>query len=257
MNISERSTTSLMEQFRHQCVAILRKFTGYILPSSGKVVVFDHRLPIRHAFMGLVEHDIKCGPVWNRLVRDFIGMLAVTDFIDILIHFHSMQKKSSAAAPPDTQHSDSIDSITSNASAISPTDPPPPTPSSASPGQSNHPNTASTTTAAATSPSTRTQTLRNVATTPSPGGSGRRTPTSRSSRSSKPSSSSASRASHVLTGSSVLFTGIEDLTVMKWTELKLISRFAWCYADFEFEPAPVTSILFVSILIHAIVFLIF
>ena len=55
--ISERSTNSLMEEFRHQCVAILRQATGYdILPSSGKVVVFDHRLPIRHAFMGLVEH---------------------------------------------------------------------------------------------------------------------------------------------------------------------------------------------------------
>lgn len=70
--------------------------------------MFDSELTVKHAFAGLVEHgrqvppmvlsnltytvlDIKCAPVWNSARRDFMGMITVTDFIDILLHFYNSE----------------------------------------------------------------------------------------------------------------------------------------------------------------------
>lgn len=63
-----------------------------MIPASGKVVVFDHDLPVKYAFYGLLEHHIKCAPIWDSVKMDFVGMLTVTDFIDILRHFYHQDK---------------------------------------------------------------------------------------------------------------------------------------------------------------------
>lgn len=63
----------------HNCFSVLR--------ASGKVVVFDTRIPIQLAFYALVEHDMQSAPLWDPTMCQFVGMLKVTDFIDILRHF--------------------------------------------------------------------------------------------------------------------------------------------------------------------------
>jgi len=63
----------------HNCFSVLR--------DSGKVVVFDTRIPIQLAFYALVEHDMQAAPLWDPTQCQFVGMLKVTDFIDILRHF--------------------------------------------------------------------------------------------------------------------------------------------------------------------------
>jgi len=63
----------------HNCFSVIR--------DSGKVVVFDTRIPIQLAFYALVEHDMQAAPLWDPTQCQFVGMLKVTDFIDILRHF--------------------------------------------------------------------------------------------------------------------------------------------------------------------------
>lgn len=81
----------------HNCFSVLR--------ISGKVVVFDTRIPIQLAFYALVEHgnifaclqeersyncfifiDMLVAPLWDPEKCQFVGLLTVTDFIDILRH---------------------------------------------------------------------------------------------------------------------------------------------------------------------------
>mmetsp|Transcript_22337 Transcript_22337/g.46960 ORF Transcript_22337/g.46960 Transcript_22337/m.46960 type:complete len:405 (+) Transcript_22337:595-1809(+) len=63
----------------HNCFSVLR--------NSGKVVVFDTLIPIQLAFYALVEHDMQAAPLWDPTQCRFVGLLKVTDFIDILRHF--------------------------------------------------------------------------------------------------------------------------------------------------------------------------
>jgi len=63
----------------HNCFSVLR--------ASGKVVVFDTRIPIQLAFYALVEHDMQAAPLWESSICQFVGLLTVTDFIDILRHY--------------------------------------------------------------------------------------------------------------------------------------------------------------------------
>jgi 5'-AMP-activated protein kinase, regulatory gamma subunit len=70
-------------------VDFLRKKTLYdVMRSSGKVVVFDTNIPIQLAFYALLEHDLPSAPLWDSARRVFVGLLSVTDFIDILRHYH-------------------------------------------------------------------------------------------------------------------------------------------------------------------------
>mmetsp|Transcript_28889 Transcript_28889/g.42825 ORF Transcript_28889/g.42825 Transcript_28889/m.42825 type:complete len:352 (+) Transcript_28889:257-1312(+) len=61
--------------------------TFSVIRISGKVVVFDTRIPIQLAFYALVEHDMQAAPLWDPHVRQFVGLITVTDFIDILRYY--------------------------------------------------------------------------------------------------------------------------------------------------------------------------
>lgn len=63
----------------HNCYSVLR--------ASGKVVVFDTRIPIQLAFYALVEHDMQAAPLWDPSLCQFVGILTVTDFIDVLRYY--------------------------------------------------------------------------------------------------------------------------------------------------------------------------
>ncbi|GFH45565.1 hypothetical protein CTEN210_02039 [Chaetoceros tenuissimus] len=60
----------------HNCFSVIRP--------SGKCVVFDTRIPIQLAFYALVEHDMQAAPLWDPSICQFVGLLTVTDFIDVL-----------------------------------------------------------------------------------------------------------------------------------------------------------------------------
>eukprot|EP00494_Astrolonche_serrata_P029280 UN29547 len=69
---------------------LMRTHTCYeLIPDSAKVVVFDSKLHIRHAIRALLDHDIKCSPVWDPAERSFVGMITITDFIKILLETYT------------------------------------------------------------------------------------------------------------------------------------------------------------------------
>jgi len=75
-----------LKKLRGHVREIMSKYTCYdLIPESGKIVIFDERLPIKHAFFALVQNDIKCAPVWSPSSRMFLGLMTVTDFADILV----------------------------------------------------------------------------------------------------------------------------------------------------------------------------
>ena len=81
-----------IKEWKDLVLGILRNTRCYsLMPESGKVVVFDSRLPVKHAFRALAENDIKCAPVWHSTINkgegDFIGFMTVTDFADILYYY--------------------------------------------------------------------------------------------------------------------------------------------------------------------------
>jgi CBS domain-containing protein len=80
--------TVLREAGKQAIHAFLKEHTCFsVLRVSGKVVVFDTRIPIQLAFYALVEHDMLAAPLWDPSVREFVGMLTVADFIDILRYY--------------------------------------------------------------------------------------------------------------------------------------------------------------------------
>lgn len=59
-----------------------------VIPDSGKIVVLDIALRVKSAFHALEENNIKSAPLWDSKTQDYVGIITVTDFIEILLHFH-------------------------------------------------------------------------------------------------------------------------------------------------------------------------
>ncbi len=87
------------------------------LPVSGKIVVLDTALPVKAAFVALTDNgafpqharalalllsfgrlpergggeraDVKSAPLWDSEAGDYVGMITVSDFRNILRHFHA------------------------------------------------------------------------------------------------------------------------------------------------------------------------
>ncbi|GFT93086.1 5'-AMP-activated protein kinase subunit gamma-2 [Trichonephila clavipes] len=59
-----------------------------VMPTSGKVVVFSVELLVKNAFSALVSNEIKAAPLWDASILDFVGMLTISDFINVLRHYY-------------------------------------------------------------------------------------------------------------------------------------------------------------------------
>lgn len=59
-----------------------------LLPTSSKLVVFDTTLHVKKAFIALVHNSMRAAPVWDSESQQFVGMLTVTDFINILRFYY-------------------------------------------------------------------------------------------------------------------------------------------------------------------------
>ena len=81
------SEPSSSEQGREQIRSFLRSRTTYdLLEVSSKVVVFDVEIPIKLAYFALVEHDIRAAPLWDSSKQKLLGIVTVSDFVDVLRH---------------------------------------------------------------------------------------------------------------------------------------------------------------------------
>ncbi|XP_064419932.1 5'-AMP-activated protein kinase subunit gamma-1 isoform X2 [Latimeria chalumnae] len=58
------------------------------VPTSNKIVVFDTKLQIKKAFFALVTNGVRAAPLWNSEKQCFVGMLTITDFINILHRYY-------------------------------------------------------------------------------------------------------------------------------------------------------------------------
>jgi hypothetical protein len=59
--------------------------TFNLIPTSGKVVVLDSRLLVRHALAALLDNNLMSGLIYDHSVGKYQGMLTVTDFLDVLV----------------------------------------------------------------------------------------------------------------------------------------------------------------------------
>ncbi|CAH2305259.1 5 -AMP-activated kinase subunit gamma-3 [Pelobates cultripes] len=58
------------------------------IPTSCKLVVFDTTLQIKKAFLALVANGVRAAPLWDSANHCFVGMLTITDFINILHRYY-------------------------------------------------------------------------------------------------------------------------------------------------------------------------
>ncbi|XP_040214051.1 5'-AMP-activated protein kinase subunit gamma-3 [Rana temporaria] len=58
------------------------------IPTSCKLVVFDITLQIKKAFLALVANGVRAAPLWDSKQHCFVGMLTITDFINILHRYY-------------------------------------------------------------------------------------------------------------------------------------------------------------------------
>ncbi|XP_021256156.1 5'-AMP-activated protein kinase subunit gamma-3 isoform X3 [Numida meleagris] len=58
------------------------------VPTSCKLVVFDTTLEIKKAFVALVANGVRAAPLWDSKIQSFVGMLTITDFINILHRYY-------------------------------------------------------------------------------------------------------------------------------------------------------------------------
>ncbi|KAJ0023758.1 hypothetical protein NQD34_003657 [Periophthalmus magnuspinnatus] len=59
-----------------------------LVPTSSKLVVFDTSLQVKKAFFGLVSNGVRAAPLWDSKKQCFVGMLTITDFINILHRYY-------------------------------------------------------------------------------------------------------------------------------------------------------------------------
>lgn len=59
-----------------------------LIPLSAKLVVFDTQLLVKKAFFALVSNGVRAAPLWDSGRQSFVGMLTITDFINILLTYY-------------------------------------------------------------------------------------------------------------------------------------------------------------------------
>uniref|UniRef100_A0AAY4B0U9 CBS domain-containing protein n=1 Tax=Denticeps clupeoides TaxID=299321 RepID=A0AAY4B0U9_9TELE len=58
------------------------------IPTSSKLVIFDTTLQVKKAFFALVANGVRAAPLWDSKLQTFVGMLTITDFINILHRYY-------------------------------------------------------------------------------------------------------------------------------------------------------------------------
>lgn len=70
----------------------VRFFSKYrchdLIPVSAKLVIFDTQLIVKKAFNALINNGCRAAPLWDSATQKFVGMLSVTDLIQIIRTYH-------------------------------------------------------------------------------------------------------------------------------------------------------------------------
>eukprot|EP00123_Amoebidium_parasiticum_P012323 comp21280_c0_seq1/m.29044 comp21280_c0_seq1/g.29044 ORF comp21280_c0_seq1/g.29044 comp21280_c0_seq1/m.29044 type:complete len:352 (-) comp21280_c0_seq1:83-1138(-) len=67
----------------------LNRYTCYhLIPQSSKMIVFDTNLLVKKAFFALLQNGIRSAPVWDHKTQQFVGIVTITDFINILRKYY-------------------------------------------------------------------------------------------------------------------------------------------------------------------------
>ncbi|XP_055876585.1 5'-AMP-activated protein kinase subunit gamma-2-like isoform X3 [Biomphalaria glabrata] len=83
---SERMEIEDLDENEEQVYAkFMRAHKCYdLIPTSAKLVIFDTELNVKKAFFALVYNGVRAAPLWESCKQDYVGMLTITDFINIL-----------------------------------------------------------------------------------------------------------------------------------------------------------------------------
>ncbi|NXN07899.1 AAKG2 kinase, partial [Indicator maculatus] len=85
----QRTSSPLEESESDIYVRFMRSHKCYdIVPTSSKLVVFDTTLQVKKAFFALVANGVRAAPLWESKKQSFVGMLTITDFINILHRYY-------------------------------------------------------------------------------------------------------------------------------------------------------------------------
>ncbi|XP_014815391.1 PREDICTED: 5'-AMP-activated protein kinase subunit gamma-1 isoform X2 [Calidris pugnax] len=77
------------ERHRGAYTAFMKSHRCYdLIPTSSKLVVFDTSLQVKKAFFALVTNGVRAAPLWDSKKQNFVGMLTITDFINILHRYY-------------------------------------------------------------------------------------------------------------------------------------------------------------------------
>ncbi|XP_076471198.1 uncharacterized protein LOC143301061 isoform X3 [Babylonia areolata] len=71
-----------------------------LIPTSAKLVIFDTQLNVKKAFFALVYNGVRAAPLWDSVKQDYVGMLTITDFINILKRYYREPNNSSGDSSP-------------------------------------------------------------------------------------------------------------------------------------------------------------
>ncbi|GFN75385.1 5'-amp-activated protein kinase subunit gamma-2 [Plakobranchus ocellatus] len=64
-----------------------------LIPTSAKLVIFDTQLNVKKAFFALVYNGVRAAPLWDSAKQSYVGMLTITDFINILKRYYKSPDK--------------------------------------------------------------------------------------------------------------------------------------------------------------------
>lgn len=83
------SSSTFQENINTIYVRFFSKYRCYdLIPVSAKLVVFDTQLIVKKAFNALINNGCRAAPLWDSATQKFVGMLSVTDLIQIMRTYH-------------------------------------------------------------------------------------------------------------------------------------------------------------------------
>lgn len=87
--ISNMEIEDLDENIDQAFAKFMRAHKCYdLIPTSAKLVIFDTQLNVKKAFFALVYNGVRAAPLWDSSKQDYVGMLTITDFINILHKYY-------------------------------------------------------------------------------------------------------------------------------------------------------------------------
>lgn len=87
--ISNMEIEDLDENIDQAFAKFMRAHKCYdLIPTSAKLVIFDTQLNVKKAFFALVYNGVRAAPLWDTSKQDYVGMLTITDFINILHKYY-------------------------------------------------------------------------------------------------------------------------------------------------------------------------